>query len=183
MSKTSYALICIMAAALCYMGAVRAYQFYQEKVETQQQTRDAQSLLSHVVEADDTESVPALWHAPAEDIFLEEKPLSQIQKEQQAKETIESIVNDYRMLPALRQFHADLEAVTKGEVKQLDDLSKSNLAQVLAENPEIKSVVSKHMQSEDFAAVLQQIFSNPQFQQSVQDLQGKKQLPVTKTAE
>jgi hypothetical protein len=182
MSKTSYALICIMMAALCYMGAVRAYQFYQSKVEAQQEMYGNTSL-SRLAEADNTESVPTLWQAPAEDIFLEEKPLSQVKKEQQAKETIQSILNDYRMNPALRKFHADLEEATHGQVKRLDDLSGSNLANIMAEHPEIRSVVSKHMQSADFAAALQQIFSNPQFQQSVQDLQGKSIPTQTQTAE
>ena len=36
MSKISQILIGIMLAALCYMGAVRAYQFYTEQVALQQ---------------------------------------------------------------------------------------------------------------------------------------------------
>jgi len=183
MSRTSHILICIMLTALCYMGAVRAYQFYQEKVEEQQQQLPQQSLFSRVVEAEDTQSVPTAWQPPAEDVFLEDKPLSKVKQEEQAKETIESIINDYRTNPAMRQFHEDLKRATNGKVQKLDDLSGSDLAKTIAENPEIQAVISEHMKNKDFSEAVQQIFSNPQFQQSIQVLQKGKTPAKTQTAE
>ena len=51
------------------------------------------------------------------------------------------------------------------------DLSSQNLAQLVQENPQIVKVVQKHLNNKEFAAKINEIFSNPQFQQSVQQLQ------------
>ena len=53
----------------------------------------------------------------------------------------------------------------------LSSLGGGDLKQVLKDNPQIQSIISKHMQNPDCARKVQQIFSNPQFVQSVRQLQ------------
>ena len=178
MSKTSFLLIGIMAAALCYMGAVRAYQFYETRVEQQQRAEAENNVPFMHITREDPRPSPTTWQPPAEDIFMEQKPLSAALEEQQAKETIESIINDFRTEPALRQFNEDLKRATDGRVNSLDELSNQSLAQIMVQNPQIGEVIRQNLQNKDFARIVEQVFSNPQFQQSVQQLQmGEKPVP------
>ncbi len=59
-------------------------------------------------------------------------------------------------------------------MRSLEELSNRGLELLLEQHPEIQEVVNNNSANEDFAAVLKQIFSNPQYQQSVQKLQGGK---------
>ena len=172
MSKISQILIVIMLAALGYMGAVRAYQFYMHKVQLQQeQVEEVSSPFVRLAE-DDPRPMPIQWQPPTEDVFIEEKPLSAVLEGQQSKETIESILNDYRMNPAFRKFNEDLKNATQGNIQSFDELSNQSLAQIVVQHPEVNEVIRKNLQSEDFAQMIKQVFSNPQFQQSVKQLQG-----------
>ena len=172
MSKLSRVLLIIMITALAYMGAVRGYQWYQRKAEAYNEAHPAPSLFQTQEETAGEPVEVRPWTAGKEDIFLEQQPLSEVLQEQQAKETIESILSDYRMNPAFRRFNAELERVTKGKVSDFGQLSNQSLSQILKDNPEIEEVVRKNMERADFTEVLQQIFSNPQYQQSVAQLQG-----------
>lgn len=174
MSKKSYALLFIMLTALALMGAVRGYEWYKHRVELYNQQHPAPPLFAAEPETLPPPAALERWQPSKEDIFLEETPLSDILQEQQAKETIESILSDYRMNPAFRRFNEELERVTKGKVKDFGDLSTQSLVQILGENPQIMEIVSKNETKEDFMGVLQEIFSNPQYQKSVQQLQGGK---------
>lgn len=176
MSKVSRILVGIMVAALIYMGAVRLYQFYEQQVQLQQQRAEEEEQYSFMRVAQEDPFLPptTAWQPPQEDVFIEQKPLSQVLQEEQAKETIESILNDYRMNPAFRKFNEDLKRATEGRVQSFDELSNQGLAQIITQHPEISEVVRKNLQKEDFAQIVEQIFSNPQFQQSVQTLQKKK---------
>ena len=174
MSKTSKALLIIMLAALCYMGAVRAYQFYDAKVQAQKEAQAAEPVFNHVTcGSDEVRPKPTLWTPPAQDVFIEEPPLSAQLETQQAKETLESIFNDYKNDPALQQFNKDLKQATGGQVPDLESLSNQSINQIMMQNPQIGEVIKKNMSSADFQRVLNEIFSNPQFQESVKQIQGE----------
>lgn len=178
-----------MCTALCYMGAVRAYQFYErEKNEyMQRQLNDGDPFtfqkkpIALPSRQPERMSLPVEYTPPPQDIFLEDPPLSEEQQNKQAQDTISSIIDDFRNEPALRDFNAQLNAVSAGQMQTLDDLSDPNLAQIIKTNPEIQAVVSQHMQNPDFAKLINEIFSNPQFQQSVEQLQGRSHTPLPAT--
>ena len=180
MSKTSYFLLTVIVAALLYMGAVRGYQFYEQKAAQWQDERAAEGGVFSFQQVPVSLAAPQAepTAAPVEflpqrsaAVFLEDAPLAQQEQTQQAHDTIRSILRDYKNDPALQSFNSDLKKATQGQAADLGALSGENLAQVLKENPQISEVVSKHMKDPDFAQVVQQIFSNPQFVESVRHLQ------------
>ena len=208
MSKTSYGLIALMIIALLYMGAVRGYQFYEQKAEEWEQQRqesaDAFSFQQVPISlaAPQAEEMQAPVRLPADltsisilpektkssvledmvdgagvpvfserEIFLEDAPLSAPQQIRQAQDTLRSIVQDYQNEPEIQSFNQELKKVTAGKAVDLSSLGGGDLKQVLKDNPQIQSIISKHMQNPDFARKVQQIFSNPQFVQSVRQLQ------------
>ena len=190
MSKTSYALIFIMLAALAYMGALRGYQFYERKAAQWEEQRLAeqgrfsfqQVPLSSAAPQAEPIAPPVVFKEGAKDaIFLEDEPLPTALETQQAQETIVSILDDFKNEPSIRSFNADLVRATRGQAVDLSSLSGGDLAQVLKDNPQVRQVIVQHMQDPEFAQKIQQIFSNPQFVQSVQHLQQQgKPVPVRK---
>ena len=172
MSKTSYALIFVMLITVAYMGAFRGYEWYQRRVKLYNEQHPAPSIFAPEPDTLPAPAAVEAWRPAKEDIFLEEKPLDEVLQEQQAKETIESILNDYRMNPAFRRFNEQLEQVTNGKIKDFGALSTQSLAQIFQEHPQILQIVRENETKEDFMRVLQEIFSNPQYQKSVQKLQG-----------
>jgi hypothetical protein len=191
MSKISYCLLGIIGAALIYMGAVRLQEWYAQRQAEQEiaAQNDGEPFTFQQVPislaAPEVELMqsPIKYQRPYPEIYLEDIPLTQEQQIQQAQDTIESIVQDFKDEPALKEFNQELQQVSKGEVQGLADLSTQNLQQILQKNPEISHVVEKHAKEVDFAAVLDEIFSNPQFQQSVEQLQGKGRTPQKQAAQ
>lgn len=181
MSKTSYFLLTLIAAALIYMGVVRLQEWRAERQEIQEiaDKNDGNPFTFQKVPvslaAPEVELMPkpVKYRRPLPEIYIEDAPLTEQQQIEQAQETISSIVEDFKDDPAVVQFNQDLQEASSGEVKDLADLSTQNLEQILQKNPEIAQVVAKHTQNVDFAKVLQEIFENPQFQQSVKELQGE----------
>lgn len=185
MSKTSYFLIAVIVTALLFMSAVRGYQFYAKQAAIRQAEHDSQTQpfyfqnvpLQLAPPQAEPVSKPVLFSSRKQEIFLEDVPLSPEQQTQQAKDTLESILADYKDDLNLRAFNAELKKVTQGEAADLMGLSSGDLGKIISKNPQISEVVSKHMQNPDFAKTIQQIFSNPQFIQSIQQLQQAQQLP------
>ena len=186
MSKTSYALIGLMVAALLYMGAARLYEKWEQRIEEQNAAAlvDGEPFSFQNVPVSMAAPQAELMQAPVKyqrvvpEIYLEDAPLSQDQKDQQAQETLASIVEDFKADPAVAQFNQDLQTATQGTMQNLADLSSQNLAQFVQQNPQIMQVVQKHLNNKDFAAKINEIFSNPQFQQSVRQLQSNPQRPA-----
>ncbi len=180
MSKKSYIFIGLIVTALIYMGAVRAYQFYQQKAAEweaeRQETQGTFSFQNIPVSLAAPQaapvSAPVLFQGTKGEFFIEEKPLSKEDADKQAIDTIESILADFSDEENLKQFNKELAEASDGKAVDISDLSNGNLAQVMQQNPEIVGVVSKHMQNPDFAKTVQEIFTNPQFVQSIQQLQG-----------
>ena len=106
-----------------------------------------------------------------QDIFLEDAPLPPAQAVQQAQETLRSIVQDYKNEPEIKSFNQELSQATQGQAVDLSALGNGDLSQILHDNPQIQAVVTKHMQDPNFAQKIQQILSNPQFIESVRQLQ------------
>ena len=180
MSKTSKFLIAVMCIALCYMGAVRIYQFYEREkavwMERLLNDGDPFTFQKRPIAFPDRlpepVQLPVTYTPPPTDIFLEDAQLSEEQQKQQALDTISSIIDDFREEEALRAFNQTLREVSQGQMQSLDDLSTKDLKTFIKSNPEIETAVSTHLQNPDFAKLINEIFSNPQFQQSVQQLQG-----------
>ena len=183
MSKTSYALIGLMVAALLYMGAACLYEKWKQRVEAQNAAAlvDGEPFsfqqvpLSLAAPQAEPMQAPVKYQRAAPEIYLEDTPLSQEQKDQQAQDTLASIVEDFKADPAVARFNQDLQTATQGSMQNLADLSSQNLAQFVQQNPQIMQIIQKHMNNKDFAAKINEIFSNPQFQQSVKQLQGNPQ--------
>ena len=181
MSKTSYFLLALITAALIYMGAVRWQQWRAEKREKQEIASQndgtpftfQQVPISLAAPEVELMKTPVKYQRSYPEIYLEDAPLAPQQQAEQAQKTIVSIVEDFKNEPAVAQFNQDLQKASSGEVKDLVDLSTQNLQELLTKNPEIGQVVQKHSADVNFAKVLKEIFENPQFQQSVKELQEK----------
>ena len=179
MSKTSYVLIAVMITALLFMGAVRGYQFYaSQAAQRQEQDETAGYAFSFqntplrlaLPEAEPV-SPPIPFSVPKQDIFLQDDtPLTQEAEIQQAQETLASILADYKDDPTMKAFNRELKEVTNGRATDIVALSGGDLAHVLRQNPQIGQVVAKYMQNQDFAKSVQEIFTNPQFIESVEQL-------------
>lgn len=177
MSKTSYALIAVMAAALLYMGAARVYQVYERKVAEREAAAVSAFSFQNVpvsLAAPQAQPVsyPVAFEPVPEDVYLEDAPLTEEQQIKQAQDTIVSILDDYKDDPNIRQFNRALVEATQGKVDNLGVLSGDKLAQILQENPQVGQIVSENMKNPEFAKTVQQIFTNPQFIESVKQLQG-----------
>ena len=180
MSKKSYFLIAVMLAALIYMGAARGYQWYERKAA------EKAALEATDGNAFTFQSVPVSLAAPMPEpvsrpvafdpaqtaIFLETAPLAGDKQQQQAQETIESILADYQEDPQMKKFNEDLSETTQGKVENLGALGGAELIKILQENPQVGKVVQESMQNPEFAKTVEQIFTNPQFVESIKQLQG-----------
>lgn len=181
MSKTSYFLLGVIAIALMYMGAVRLQEWYTQHKEAQEIAaqndgelfRFQQIPVSLAAPEVELMQNPVKYQRAHTEIYLEDTPLTQEQQVKQAQDTIESIVRDFEQEPALAEFNQDLQTASQGTVQNLTDLSTQNLQQILQQTPEINGVVQKYAKNPDFAKIMEEIFSNPQFQQSVIKLQGE----------
>lgn len=175
-----------MVAALLYMGAARLYEKWEQRIEAQNAAAlvDGEPFsfqrvpVSMAAPQAEPVQTPVKYQRAMPEIYLEDTPLSEEQKDQQAQDTLASIVEDFKADPAVAQFNKDLQTATQGNMQNLADLSSQNLAQFVQQNPQIMQVVQKHLNNKDFAAKINEIFSNPQFQQSVRQLQSNPQRPA-----
>ena len=169
-----------MVTALLYMGAACLYEKWEQYAQAQQAAKLADGEpfsfqhvpLSMAAPQAEPMQAPVKYQRVLPEIYLEDTPLSPEQKDQQAQDTLVSIVEDFKADPAVVEFNRDLQIATQGNMQNLADLSSKNLAQFVQQNPQIVQVVQKHMKNKDFAAKINEIFSNPQFQQSMRQLQG-----------
>lgn len=177
MSKTSYFLIGIMVAVTALMGALHGYRAFTQYREQQEEL--AAPTFQHVPvsmaapQADFTP--PPIRYAPegTQDVFLEEAPLSPQQEAEQASLTVRSILADYAQSSVMKQFNSELSSATQGQAKGLADLSGPKLQDLMQDHPQVAQVVQKYMKNPEFSAAVEQIFSNPQYVQSIRVLQGE----------
>ena len=187
MSKTSYVLIAVMAAALLFMGAVRGRQWYEERQDRAEQERlerEGAFSFQHVPISLAPKVAPQSYgfkeYKMPSDILIG-KPLSSQAQVRQAQDTIVSIVEDYQQEPSVQSFNRDLSQASGEKAADLTALSSGDLTELIQTNPQIRSVVDKHMRNPDFAKIIEQIFSNPQYQRSVRILERQtKSAPAAK---
>ena len=116
-------------------------------------------------------AAPIEYRPQGQVVYLEDTPLTPLQQQKQARDTIASILADFSKNTSLAGFNKEVEQVSQGQVQGLEDLSTQNLMQIVQQNPQIAGVVEKHLKNPDFSKVIEEIFQNPQFQQSVHTLQ------------
>jgi len=183
MSKKSYVLLAIMAAALLFMGAVRLHEV---RVRNRQAAEEASHqdgepfTFQHIpvsLAAPEAElpMAPIEYRPQSQNVYLEDAPLTPMQQRKQARDTIASILADFQHDTALAGFNQEVQQTSHGRVQGLEDLSTQNLMQIVQQNPEIQGVVEKHLKNKDFSKAIEEIFQNPQFRQSVQTLQQTEQ--------
>lgn len=184
MSKTSWFYICAMVAIVAFVGATRGYHAYEEyKQQEEEESYSAFTFQNVPITLGAPQAEPVSKPVPynpeaTQDVFLGADPLSPQQEVQQADLTLESIFSDYQTDPALADFNKELSHLTQGRAQTLQDLSGPRLTTIMQDYPEVNNLIKKHLQNPQFAAVVGQIFSNPQYVQSVQVLQGQpQQLP------
>ncbi len=178
MSKTSRFLIFVMVCGLAFLAGLRAYQVYEKRVAeasedinptvTFQNTPALQPL--EVPDYGVYQPLPADIGRPKE-IYLEDIALEPEQARQQARETLTSIMDDYRANPKMKAFYADIQKATSRTDITLETLSSEGLPQLMQQYPQLQEVMVKYAKDPEFAKTLQEIFSNPQFMQSVAVLQ------------
>lgn len=186
MSKTSWFFLGIIIIVTALMAVRNGYRAYEKYKQEKALPNIGQTFQNVPVDL----SVPALQavsspvpYEDKQDIFLEETPLNPQQEVIQADMTLASILADYADEPLLQQFNAELTQLTNGMAQGLQDLSGPNLAQVMKDYPQVQQLITRYSQNPDFTALVGQIFSNPQYVQSVQVLQGGNALLPDQKAE
>lgn len=182
MSKLSRFFIGVMVAGMAFIASVHFYHAYERYAASQEEADGGATQTFHHVPIDYRPEQPGLpvikrLAAPGEEIqeiYLEDRPLTSTAEKEQARQTVASILSDYRQDPALQAFYTDLQKTT-GRKIELTDLSGENLSALLRQYPQAQEVIARHAKDPILAKTLQEIFSNPQFVRSVAVLQGKEQ--------
>ncbi len=177
MSRLSRVCILIIWVGLAFIASLRLYRAYEQKVQDQaERSADGFSASSFLRTSPPVVELPVFQPLPKNgadvpaEIFLEDAPLPASARKEQARQTIASILEDYREDPKLQAFHADLQKAA-GRPLNLTDLSGEQLPDLLRSYPQIQPVIAQYSQDPQFAKLLQEIFSNPQFVRSVGVLQ------------
>lgn len=176
MSKTSRFFLWVIIVGLAFIAGVRLYRAYErhaaQEAETPTPTMTFNNVPIQRVPPRAEESVYKRWSDEPREIFLEDGNLPAPQQARQARETVKSILNDYRQEPKMQAFVADLRKATGRSDIDLAVLSSEQLSQLLQQYPQLQQVVAEYSRDPEFVKMLQEIFSNPQFVSSVQVLQG-----------
>ena len=106
------------------------------------------------------------------EMYLEDIPLSVSRQKEQARQTIASVLRDYAEHPKIQAFYADIRKATGREDLNLAVLSEEGLPELLQQYPQLQQVIAAYAKDPEFAQIIQEIFSNPQFAYSVTVLQG-----------
>ena len=174
LSTLSRICIGIILLGLGFIISVRLYRSYEERVAADQARQEEMAgVSSQFRSGGSTErQLPVFQRSsgPKQEIYLQETELPDDLNKEQARQTIQSILQDYKEDKALQAFYADLEQTT-GASLDLSDLSGDNMLPLLVRYPQIQEVIARHSQDPAFAKILQEIFANPQFSRSVAVLQ------------
>lgn len=183
MSKTSYVLIGVMIAAIAWMAGLRGYRAYEAYVARQEEQNTSVFTFQNVpllLQAPAAQALPAPVPYPSssKEIYLTEEPLSPEKEQEQAVQTVHSILADYGQEEALQRFGRDLTEATHGEITGLESLSGPDLARLAKEHPEVSAVIARHLQDPEFTKLIRDVFSNPQYVRSIAVLQGGGKTPA-----
>ena len=182
MSKTSRFFLGVNILGLAFIAGVRAYRFYESRVEQQQQEIQTPTLMFNNVPVQQVppqqeEQIYKTWTGDptANEFYLQDTPLPPDQQKAQARATVVSILDDYKDTPEIQSFYTDLRETTGQADMDLSILSGEKLPQLLKEYPQLQQVVNEHVKDPAFAQVVREIFNNPQFVESIKILQGAPQ--------
>lgn len=179
MSRVSRFLIGVMVTGLAFLAGLRAWQAYERRAQEEAAARPPAMTfhnvpVSHKPQPPDApvyKRLPPPGAAPQE-IYLQDGPLDAAQEKEQARQTIASILNDYRADPQIQAFYADLRRATGRADIDLASLSGDGLSALMKDYPQVQQVMAEHAKDPEFVKTLQEIFNNPQFVRSVAVLQG-----------
>ncbi len=177
MSKLGRISLVIMILGLAFIASLRLYRSYEEQVKADQENMGAAMTFNQVAVHHEPAEVetPVYQRLPIDDrlikdIFLEDPALPAEQAQEQARATINSILEDYRENPQLREFYKEVKETT-GQKIDLSAMSQGNMGELLKQYPQLQEIINRHTQDPQFAATIQEIFSNPEFVRSVIILQ------------
>ena len=176
MSKLSRFLIVVIILGLAFIASLRMYRAYEQTVQEQQAAAESvgQNLTQGNKPSAPVIQVPVFQKmasiALSQEVYVQDATLPEELSKEQARQTMRSILDDYKQDPQLQAFYAQLRKST-GESLDLAALSGENMTQLLVKYPQIQEIIAQHMQNPQFAKTLQEIFSNPQFVHSVAVLQ------------
>ena len=179
MSKLSRFLISVIITGLAFIAGMHMYHAYEQTVSDQraQEEELGQSITQGTSLSAPSLQLPVFRGGSAEtllkEIYLQDTPLPADLNKEQARQTLRSILDDYRENPQLQDFYEDLRRNT-GESLTLSDLSGENMKDLLIKHPQIQEIIARHSKDPQFVKTLQEIFSNPQFIHSVAVLQQNK---------
>lgn len=168
----------VILLGLAFIVGLRAYRAYEQRVQLQQEEEQAFSHTFHQVPLRyerPTVEMPVFkrfspGNPPEKDIFLEDAPLTTQQRQEQARQTIHSILKDYQDNVSLKAFYEDVRQSTGADL-DLVTLSQGNIAPLLQQYPQLQEVIARHAKDPKFVRTMQEILSNPQFMSSVAILQ------------
>ncbi|MBR2865097.1 MAG: hypothetical protein IKJ44_05445 [Elusimicrobiaceae bacterium] len=178
MSKTSRFFLMVIIAGLAFIAAVRVYRAYEKRAQEEAAEFTPTDTFNNVPInfTPEPEEPPVYGVLPQEaavnEVYLEDAPLSAQAQHTQAEQTITSILNDYSQTPQMKAFYQDLQQATGQSGITLAQLSGPELGKMLQQYPQVQQVIAKHAQDPEFAKMMQEIFTNPQFIKSVAVLQG-----------
>ena len=181
MSALSRFLTGVIIIGLAFIASLRLYRGYERRVQMEQAALEDQQgstlfnggVRAPVMQMPVFRSNAALSADANQEIYLQDVTLSAQTNKEQARETLRSILSDYKDNPELKAFYAELQQST-GQPLDLVSLSGENMADLLTKYPQIQEIISRHSQDPSFSKTVQEIFSNPQFIRSVVILQEEK---------
>lgn len=177
MSKTSRFFLWVIIVGLAFIAGVRLYRAYEKYVAQYAQepvpTMTFNNVPVQLVPPQAEEGVYKKWSDEPQEIYLDDGVLSPQQQKQQAQATVKSVLSDYRQEPKMQAFVADLRQATGRQDIDLAVLSSPQLGALMQQYPQLQQVVANYAKDPEFAKMLQEIFNNPQFVNSVQILQQK----------
>lgn len=180
MSKASRFFLWVIILGLAFIAGLRLYRTYEQRTAEEASSAEPTMTFNHVpVQRVIPQTEPQVYkrwtgEAAVQEIYLEDVSLPAPQEKEQARQTVVSILNDYKDDPKIQAFYADLRAATGRNDLDLADLSGDGLPKLLAQYPQIQQVIAQYAKDPEFAKTLQEIFSNPQFARSVGILQQNK---------
>ena len=184
MSKTSRFFLWVIVVGLAFIAGLRFYRAYEQRAEEEAATAAPTMTFNNVpVQRVSPQAEPQVYERwsgePAvQEVYLQDAPLDAVQEKEQARQTVASVLSDYKDNPSLQAFYADLRAATGRDDIDLAALSGEGLGRLLEQYPQLQQVIAEHAKDPQFAKTLQEIFSNPQFARSVTILQGGPAAPV-----
>ena len=177
MSRASRFFLWVIVLGLAFIAGLRFYRAYERRAA--QEGFPPPSIASFGQAPIQIRPEPAsspvyrTWSGPGKEMYLEDIPLSMPQQKEQARQTIASILRDYGEHPKIQAFYADIRKATGREDLNLAILSEEGLPELLQQYPQLQQVIAVYAKDPEFAKLIQEIFSNPQFAHSVTVLQGE----------